>query len=249
MTYIDGFVIAAPTANKQKFIDHAGKIDPIFLEMGAKRIFECWGDDVPDGKVTDFKGAVQATDDESIAFSWIEWPDKATRDACMAKMTAQMEGEEPADPRMDPTKNPMPFDGKRMIFGGFTPLIDEGDRAGTTTGYTDGFVTPVPEGKRDAYRELALKAAGIFRENGAIRSLEAWGDDVKEGKQTDFRRAVKAEDGEAVVFSFLEWPDKATRDAGWAKIMTDERMKPDDMPFDGKRMFWGGFEPVVKIEG
>ena len=247
MTYIDGFVIAAPTANKQKFIDHAGTIDPIFLELGAKRIFECWGDDVPDGKVTDFKGAVQAKDDESIAFSWIEWPDKATRDAAMKKMTAQMEGTEPTDPRMDPAQNPMPFDGKRMIFGGFTPLIDEGDRAGTTTGYTDGFVTPVPEGKRDAYRELALKAAGIFREHGAIRSLEAWGDDVKEGKQTDFRRAVKAEDGEGVVFSFLEWPDKQTRDAGWAKIMADERMKPDDMPFDGKRMFWGGFKPVVTV--
>ena len=247
MTYIDGFVIAAPTANKQKFIDHAGTIDPIFLELGAKRIFECWGDDVPDGKVTDFKGAVQAKDDESIAFSWIEWPDKATRDAAMKKMTAQMEGREPTDPRMDPAQNPMPFDGKRMIFGGFTPLIDEGDRAGTTTGYTDGFVIPVPEGKRDAYRELALKAAGIFREHGAIRSLEAWGDDVKEGKQTDFRRAVKAEDGEGVVFSFLEWPDKQTRDAGWAKIMADERMKPDDMPFDGKRMFWGGFKPVVTV--
>ena len=249
MAYIDGFVLAVPNENKQKFIDHAAKADPMFAEMGAKRIFECWGDDVPDGKVTDFKGAVQAKDDESVVFSWIEWPDKATRDAAMAKMTAQVEGKEPADPRMDPTLNPMPFDGARMIYGGFSPLIDEGDAGATPTGYADGFVTPVPEGKRDAYREMAAKAAGIFREYGALRSLEAWGDDVPAGKQTDYRRAVKAEDGEAVVFSLLEWPDKQTRDAGWAKIMEDERMKPADMPFDGQRMFWGGFKPVVAIAG
>ena len=107
----------------------------------------------------------------------------------------------------------------------------------------------MPEGNRDAYREMATKAAGMFREHGALRSLEAWGDDVPAGKQTDFSRAVKAEAGEKVVFSLLEWPDKETRDAGWAKIMADERMKPDDMPFDGKRMFWGGFEPVVTIGG
>ena len=248
MAYVDGFVLAVPNANKQKFIDHAATADPMFAEMGATRIVECWGDDVPDGKVTDFKGAVQAKDDESVAFSWIEWPDKVTRDAAMAKLSAQMEGKEPADARMDPAHNPMPFDGARMIFGGFTPLIDEGE-VGTATGYTDGFVTPVPEAKRDAYRDMATKAAGIFREYGALRSLEAWGDDVPAGKLTDFSRAVKAEDGEAVVFSLLEWPDKQTRDAGWAKIMADERMNPADMPFDGKRMFWGGFKPVVTIGG
>ena len=248
MAYVDGFVLAVPNANKQKFIDHAATADPMFAEMGATRIFECWGDDVPDGKVTDFKGAVQAQDDESVVFSWIEWPDKVTRDAAMAKLSAQMEGKEPADSRMDPAHNPMPFDGARMIFGGFTPLIDEGE-VGTATGYTDGFVTPVPEAKRDAYRDMATKAAGIFREYGALRSLEAWGDDVPAGKLTDFSRAVKAEDGEAVVFSLLEWPDKQTRDAGWAKIMEDERMNPNDMPFDGKRMFWGGFKPVVTIGG
>ena len=86
MSYIDGFVIAVPTANKQKFIDHARHLDPIFLELGALRVIEAWGDDVPDGKVTDFRRAVQATADETVAFSWVEWPDKATRDAAMAKM-------------------------------------------------------------------------------------------------------------------------------------------------------------------
>ena len=79
MSYVDGFVIAVPLANKQTFIDHAKMADEMFLEMGALRIVECWGDEVPDGKVTDFKGAVKATPDEVVVFSWIEWPDKANR--------------------------------------------------------------------------------------------------------------------------------------------------------------------------
>jgi uncharacterized protein YbaA (DUF1428 family) len=119
MTYVDGFVIAVPKANKQKFIEHANKGDSVFTELGATRILECWGDDVPDGKVTDFRRAVQATDDEAVVFSWVEWPDKATRDAAMGKMDELMK----TDPRMNPEKNPMPFDGKRMIYGGFSPVV------------------------------------------------------------------------------------------------------------------------------
>lgn len=118
MAYIDGFVIAVPTANKQKFTDHANLGDAFFIELGATRVLECWADDVPDGTLTDFRKAVQAREDETVVFSWIEWPDKPTRDAAFAKM---MDG---SDPRMDPEKNPMPFDGKRMIFGGFTPLVE-----------------------------------------------------------------------------------------------------------------------------
>lgn len=119
MNYIDGFVIAVPTANKQQFIDHAKQADSIFLEMGALRVIECWGDDLPRGKTTDFRLAVKAEDSESVVFSWIEWPDKATRDAGMAKMMDPNN----TDPRLDPTKNPMPFDGKRMIYGGFAPVV------------------------------------------------------------------------------------------------------------------------------
>ncbi len=124
MSYIDGFVIAIPTANKDKFIQHANTGNEVFMEMGAIRVLECWGDDVPDGEVTDFRRAVQAKEDESVAFSWIEWPDKATRDAAFAKLQEMMENPDKADPRMDPEKNPMPFDGKRMIFGGFTPVVN-----------------------------------------------------------------------------------------------------------------------------
>jgi len=127
MSYIDGFVLAVATADKQKFIDHANMGDAVFMELGATRILECWGDDVPDGTLTDFRKAVQARDDETVVFSWIEWPDKATRDAAFAKM---MDG---SDPRMDPEKNPMPFDGKRMIFGGFRPVVELGGSAAAST--------------------------------------------------------------------------------------------------------------------
>jgi uncharacterized protein YbaA (DUF1428 family) len=115
MSYIDGFVIAVPNANRGKFIEHARTFDPIFLEFGATRILECWGDDVPEGKLTDFRRAVQAEPDESVVFSWVEWPDKATRDAGMEKVMK--------DPRMDAVGD-MPFDGKRMIFGGFMPVVN-----------------------------------------------------------------------------------------------------------------------------
>jgi len=118
MPYIDGFVMAVPTANKEKFIDHANRGDSVFLDHGALRVLECWGDDVPAGKVTDFRRAVQAKDDETVVFSWIEWPDKATRDAGMAEVMK--------DPRLSPENNPMPFDGARMIYGGFVPVVTVG---------------------------------------------------------------------------------------------------------------------------
>ena len=124
MSYIDGFVIACPKANKDKFIAHAREGDSVFIELGALRVVECWGDDVPEGKTTDFRMAVKAEEDEVVLFSWIEWPDKATRDAAMATMTEWMNDPAKADPRMDPAKNPMPFDGKRMIFGGFAPIVE-----------------------------------------------------------------------------------------------------------------------------
>ena len=120
MTYIDGFVIACSEGRKQEFIAHAKLADPFFMEHGALRVVEAWGDDVPEGKTTDFRMAVKAEPGEAVLFSWIEWPDKATRDACFAKMMA----EGFSDPRMDQAINPMPFDGKRMIFGGFVPVVD-----------------------------------------------------------------------------------------------------------------------------
>ena len=114
--------------------------------------------------------------------------------------------------------------------------------------YMDGFVVPVPKGKKQAYKDAAAYAAPIFIEHGAIRVVECWGDDIKEGKINDFRTCVIAEEDEEVVFSWIEWPSKDVRDAGMAKVMADERMKPQegqDMPFSGARMVYGGFSVLL----
>jgi uncharacterized protein YbaA (DUF1428 family) len=235
MTYVEGFVAAVPNQNKEAFRSQAAELAPLFKECGVRRQVECWGDDVPHGKLTDFYGAVQAKEDETVVFAWFEYPDKATRDAANEKMRT--------DPRMAPRED-NPFDGQRMIFGGFDTIVDE--QADGTTGYVDGYLLPVPEGKKEAYRALAQKVAGKFTNFGAVRVVEAWGDDVPEGKVTDYQRAVKIEDGEGIIFSYVEWPDKETRDKGWEKLMADPDMQGGhDMPFDGKRMFWGGFRPIV----
>jgi uncharacterized protein YbaA (DUF1428 family) len=116
--------------------------------------------------------------------------------------------------------------------------------------YIDGFVIPVPADQKQAYHEMAARAAPIFLEHGAIRIVECWGNDVPEGKQTDFRMAVKAEPGENVVFSWVVWPSKEARDAGNQKIMADSRMgtPPDPMPMDPKRLIFGGFEVLLDTD-
>ena len=190
MTYFEGFVAAVPEANKEAYRKHAADAAPIFQELGVKRHIEAWDSDVSEGKVTDFRKAVDAKPDEKVVFAWFEHTDRASRDAFNEKMMS--------DPRMKGMGESMPFDGKRMIYG-----------------------------------------------HGATRVVEALSDDVPKGEVTDFYRAVKAEDDEKVVFSFIEWPDKETRDQAWQKIMSDESLKPEgDMPFSGQRMFWGGFEPI-----
>lgn len=124
MTYIQGFAIPVPTASKQAFIEHARLADAVFIEQGALRIWECWGTDVPHGQQTDFHRAVAAQSDETVVFSWIEWPDKATADAMHAKMDEISQ----TDPRFSMEHNPPPFDGKRMIYGGFEPVVVLGEQ-------------------------------------------------------------------------------------------------------------------------
>jgi uncharacterized protein YbaA (DUF1428 family) len=116
MPYVDGFVVAVPTVNKEKYRKHAEDAAAVFKEHGALKLVECWGDDVPEGKVTSFPMAVQRKDDETVVFSWIIWPSRAIRDQGMPKVMA--------DPRLQPDKNAMPFDGKRMIYGGFEMIVD-----------------------------------------------------------------------------------------------------------------------------
>jgi uncharacterized protein YbaA (DUF1428 family) len=113
--------------------------------------------------------------------------------------------------------------------------------------YIDGFVLPLKHDKLEEYTKLAEMFAKKAVSHGAVGSVEALGDGLEHGHTTDFFRAVNAEEGENVVFSFVVWPDKATRDSAWEKIMSDPEMQPgaQPMPFDGKRMFWGGFKPFV----
>ena len=235
MAYIEGFVAAVPNTSKEAYLRHAAESVAMFKEFGATRQVEAWGDDIPNGKVTDFNGAVRARPDETVVFAWLEYPDKATRDKANEKMRN--------DPNMKELGAQMPFDGQRMIFAGFTPINDTGKAA--KPGYIDGVLVAVPEANKDAYRELADKYAAIFKEHGASRTVDAWGDDVPEGKVTDFKGAVKATVGEQVVYSWVEWPSREARDAGWEKIMADPRMKSLKMPFDGQRMVYGGFAPLL----
>jgi uncharacterized protein YbaA (DUF1428 family) len=115
--------------------------------------------------------------------------------------------------------------------------------------YVDGFVIAVPTAHRETYKKLAETAAAVFKEHGALKVVECWGDDVPEGKVTSFPMAVKRKDDETVVFSWVVWPSRQMRDAGNKKVMEDERMKPGSqpMPFDGQRMIFGGFETIVEV--
>ncbi len=113
--------------------------------------------------------------------------------------------------------------------------------------YVDGFVCAVSTARKEAYRLHAEAVAPLFREFGALSVVESWGDDVPDGKLTSLPMAVKKAADETVVFSWVMWPDKAIRDAGWAAMMEDPRMKNmGDAPFDGQRMIFGGFETILE---
>ena len=116
MNYVDGFICAVPTANRDAYVAYAKKGGAIFKEFGALAVVECWGDDVPEGKLTSFPLAVKREPNETVVFSWITWPSKQVRDDAWKKL---ME-----DPRMKPENNPMPLDGKRLIYGGFQVITE-----------------------------------------------------------------------------------------------------------------------------
>ena len=116
--------------------------------------------------------------------------------------------------------------------------------------YIEGFLVPVPEGKKQAYLDMTRKTAPWFIDSGVTRIVECWGDDLKPGEQTDFFKAVAAEDGENVMFSWIEYPDKAARDAAHVKMQSDKRFAEEmEMPFDGKRMIFAGFVPIFDTAG
>ena len=117
MAYVDGFVAAVPTDSKAAYKKHAEHAAVVFRDHGALQVVECWGDDVPDGKLTSFPMAVQCKAGETVVFSWILWPSREARNEGVEKVMK--------DPRLSPEENPMPFDGQRLIFGGFHILVDE----------------------------------------------------------------------------------------------------------------------------
>ena len=116
MGYVDGVLLAVPDGNRAAFQAHAATLAALFLEYGALEVVDCWGDDVPEGKLTSFSMAVKREADETVVFSWITWPSRQVRDEAWKKVMA--------DPRLKPDANPMPFDGKRLIYGGFEVIVE-----------------------------------------------------------------------------------------------------------------------------
>jgi uncharacterized protein YbaA (DUF1428 family) len=233
--YIEGFLVPVPASNKDTYRDMSAHVAPWFKEFGVLRHVEAWGDDVPDGKLTDFRRAVAAEAGEEVVFSWFEYPSREVRDSANQKIMS--------DPRMEAMDGPMPFDGKRMVIGGFEVVSDEGQGRG---GYIDGSLAAVPKNKREEAEAQLGQVSRILGEMGALRLVRAWSDDVQDGKVTDFRRAVAAQPDEDVVFMWIEWPDRAARDAGWGKAMSDPRMTPpaEGPAFDGRRQIFGGFATI-----
>lgn len=233
MSYIDGFITPVATAARERFAEHARVAAAIVREHGARRVVDTWGEDVPAGERNDIAGAVRLGAGETASFGWIEFTDRAARDAFGEAIVT--------DERLAALGLP-PFDVSHMILGGFEVIVDTG--RGAAPGFVDGYVLPVPLTRRADYVALAEAASPVFLDHGAIRHVEAWGDDLPAGETVDFRRAALAEKEESVVFSWVEWPDRATRDRATPLVMADERMAKlllTPLPFDGKRMIYGGF--------
>ncbi|WP_339947292.1 DUF1428 family protein [uncultured Albimonas sp.] len=239
MTYVSAAMLAVPTAGKAAYAEFSTVMAPMIRGLGALRAVDAWGDDVPAGQRTDMFRAVEATPDETPVFSWIEFPDAETAEACFAAMMAEPEGGQ--------VPQEMPFDGARMIFAGFEPLCDRGAaRPGDAEVYVDAALFPVAADAREAYAARAVRMAEAFLEVGALRCFDGWGVYVPEGKRTDMRRAVALGPDEALAMGFIEWPSKAVRDAGWVKLMEGPSLSGlDDGLADMARMIQGGFSMLV----
>ncbi len=238
MTYVQGFVTPIRTAGRAEFTDHARRAAVIVRDLGAARVADAWGD-VPADEPDRFAPLVKLRDGETAGFGFMEFRDKAAGDAFGKRIGS--------DPRLAGLGAP-PFDGKRMIFGGFRVILTAGEAR--ATGYVDGFVLPVPAAKEAGYLRHVAAAAAMLLDHGATRYVAAWEDDVPSGTVTDFRSGVSATPEEIVVFSWCEWPDAATRHAGMTATMADPRMGEmwDTMPFDPERVVYGGFV-MINDEG
>ncbi|MEP2101930.1 MAG: DUF1428 domain-containing protein [Parasphingorhabdus sp.] len=239
MAYFQGFILPVPEKNKEAYRKMAQDVAPFFADYGALRTVECWGDNVPQGKTTDMYGAVNAVEGENIVFSWINWESKQACDEAAENMTKDKRMEEPGE---------MPFDGMRMIYSGFELLGEKGENG--PTGYVQGYVAPVEKQKREPFALMCATMREVAIDSGALHAIDGWAEKIEDGKLTDFKRAVKAETGEAVAFGFVEWPTKEAYERGSAKMREDKRMPPPgaDMPVDGKRMIFGGFDVLLVVD-
>ena len=237
--YIQGFVVPVPEGKKDAYDKMARDAAPFFTKYGAARIVECWGDQVPHGETTDMYRAVNAEEGESVVFSWIEWPSKQVLDEAHKAIVEDEDMKPPPD---------MPFDGKRMVFAEFELIGEKGE--GGATGYVQGYVAPTPKAKRDEFAAMCATMRDIAIDCGALRAVDSWAEVIEHGKLTDFNRAVKAEDDEAVAFGFSEWPSKEAYETGMTKMHEDSRMPPPGsvMPIDGRRLIFGGFDVLLDTD-
>ena len=238
MTYIDAYLLAVAKDKVDAYRDLARRSAPLWEEFGAIGYLECLADDAPYGELTSFPRAVMARDDETVVLSWIMYPSREARDTgSKAAMS---------DPRMAEMMQTMPVDGKRMIFGGFAPIVEH-QLGAEGVGYVDGFVTSAPRSRLHEYKDLANLGAQVWTDHGALSYVECMADDVPYGELTSFPRAVQAGPDDVVFFSWATYRDRETRDAVGRKVMADPRLSGDmdKMPFNAKTMIYGGFVPIV----
>jgi uncharacterized protein YbaA (DUF1428 family) len=237
MAYFQAFLIPVPESRKDAYSRMAHDVAPLFQEYGAERIVECWDDEVPRGQTTDMYRAVRAEAGERVVFSWIDW---ASREACDKAHDQMM-----SDERMQDPPDAMPFDGMRLTFAGFETLGAAG--AGGSTGYVAGYVAPVRRERRKAFADMCATMRDVAIRCGALYAVDGWAENIEDGTLTDFKRAVKAESGEAVAFGYVEWASKAAWDQGSARMRQDDDRPPSgaDLPLDGKRLIHGGFSVLL----
>ena len=241
MTYVQGMVAAVPEASREEYRRHSGGMGAVFRENGALGMVECWEADVPEGEATSFPKAVRRRQGEAVVFSWIVWPSRETCESALRRMRA--------DGRFRCGEMTRLLDGKRLMYGGFAPLVEIRAEKETDMTYVQGMVAAVPEANREEYRRNAEVMGAVFRENGALGMTECWEVDVPEGKVTSFPMAVRRKEGEAIVFSWIRWPSKEVADAGMKEALARLRGEFEGMNriYDGKRMIFGGFEVLVEV--
>jgi len=236
MSYIQGFLLPVPQDKREAYREMAQSAVPVFEKYGAGRIVETFAADVPHGQVTDMYRAVAAEDGESVVFAWIDWE---SEERCKTAAEAMQ-----SDPEMK-VPDEMPFDPMRMIYAGFEKLGESG--APGKARYVQGYVAPVPKANRASFARMCATMREVMIDHGALHAVDTWAEDIADGKVTDFKRAVAAEQGEAIAFGFVEWPSKEAFQQAQPKVRGDERMPPpgSDMPLDGKRLIFGGFDVIV----